>query len=195
MKNFFLAIIIIVVLAALGFGGWFFFIKKSSEGGGCTNDSRCTQGLKCLNNQCSSGKVGSSCKTYNDCQTGLICQKSLCAVKPDYSKYFGMVSISKMKPGMPPGPNNVPEPTTTFKTTDAIEVDIGGVKSTTVGDFYFELLNSTTGETALTNQTQRLEGHDRGTGTSLDVVKPGDYDFNLYFNNELVYTTPITISK
>lgn len=224
MKNALLIIILIIVIAALGFGGWYYFIRKSAEGGSCTNDSRCEQGLKCLNKTCSSGKKGSSCsqksdcttgycvnnlctegkkddacKTHNDCQKGLLCQKSICATPPDYSKYFDKIIISKMKPGMGPGPNNPTTVTDTFKTTDAIEIDFGGVKPTTIGEVYYEMVDPITGEVVRTSKNeigmQKLEGQDRGTGTSLSNLSPGEYDLNIYFNNELVYSTPIKITQ
>ena len=223
MKNALIAIVIVVILAVAGAAGWFFLVKKSAEGGHCTNDSRCETGLKCLNQKCSSGqkgssctqksdcqtgycvnnlctegKAGNSCKTYNDCEKGLMCQKSLCTTPPDYSKYFSNVIISKIKPGMGPGPNNPETVTNTFTRADAIEMDFVGVKSTTVGDFYYEIVNSTTGEVSRSSKNEQqltLSGQDRGTGTSLDNVAPGEYDLNIYFNNELVYTSQITITQ
>lgn len=223
MKNALIAIVIIVILVAAGAAGWFFLIRKSAEGGRCSNDSRCETGLKCLNQKCSSGqkgssctqksdcqtgycvnnlctegKAGNSCKTYNDCEKGLMCQKSLCAVPPDYSKYFSNVIISKIKPGTGPGPDNPETVTNTFTRADSIEMDFVGVKSTTVGDFYYEIVNSTTGEVSRSSKNEQqltLSGQDRGTGTSLDNVAPGEYDLNIYFNNELVYTTQITVSQ
>jgi len=198
MKNFLIGLIIVVILAALGFGGWYYFIKKSPEGGKCTADARCDQNLKCVSGKCSSGKVGSACKTHGDCQNGLLCLKNVCSEKPDYSKYFDKITISKIKPGIGPGPNNPETITTEFNAaTDAIEVDIVGVKPTTIGPFYFELVNSTTGETALSSKSRMetsFDGQDRGAGTDLSGTTPGTYDFNFYFNNELLYTTPITIN-
>jgi len=196
MKNFLIGLIVVIILAALGVGGWYFFIKKSPEGGKCTADARCEVG-KCVNNTCSSGKIDSACKTYNDCESGLLCLKNKCAKKPDFSQYFEKITISKYKPGSGPGPDNPSIVTTEFNSaTDSIGVDIVGVKPTTIGPFYFELVNATTGETALSSKSRMetsFDGQDRGAGTDLSGTPPGAYDFNFYFNNELLYTTPITI--
>ena len=197
MKNFLIGLIVVVILAALGFGGWYYFIKKSPVGGKCTADARCEVG-KCVNSTCSSGKIDSACKTYNDCESGLLCLKNKCAKKPDFSQYFEKIVISKYKKGSGPGPDNPSIVTTEFNSaTDSIGIDIVGVKPTTIGPFYFELVNSTTGEVALSTQNRQgeilLNGQDRGAGTDLSGTAPGTYDFNFYFNNELLYTTPITI--
>lgn len=192
-------IIVIILLAAAGFGGWYYFLKKSPEGGTCRNEARCEQGLKCVNKICSSGKLSSGCVTYKDCESGLLCTKSICSVKPDYSKYFTTVTISKMKPGMGPGTNNPQTVTDTFSiATDAIEIDFAGVKSTTVGPFYFEFVNSTTGE--VTRSTKGMmetnfEGRDIGSGTDFSGYTPGQYDVNIYFKEELVYSTTITVKS
>lgn len=193
-----ITIIIIILLAAAGFGGWYYFLKKSPEGGKCRNESLCIEGLKCVNQICSSGKVGSGCVTYKDCESGLLCTKSICTKKPDYSKYFEKVVISKIKPGSGPGPGNPPTITTTFTMADAIEMDFVGVKATTVGAFYYEIVDATSGEVSRSSQneqTLQLNGQDRGTGTSLDNVQPGQYDLNIYFKDELVYSTTITVTK
>jgi hypothetical protein len=222
MKKAIGAAVVIFILAILGFGGWYLFLKKNPEGGACTTDTKCQTGLKCINKICSSGKVGSvcankddcqtgfcvngkctegklgnACVTYKDCNAGLLCIKGLCSQKPDYSKYFEKVVISKMKPGMPPGPNNPTTPTTTFNSaTDAIEIDFIGVKSTTVGPYYFEIVKSTTGEVARSTKNEmetKFNGRDTGSGTDLGNVEPGDYDLNIYYNDELVYSAQITV--
>jgi len=198
MKNFLIGLIIVIILAALGYGGWYYFIKKSPEGGKCANTARCESGLNCVSGECSSGKIGSMCKTHDNCQSGLLCLKNACSQKPDYSKYFDKIVISKIKPMLAPGPNNPEIVTTEFNAaTDAIEVDVFGVKPTTTGTFYFDLVNSTTGEVAFSSKDRQgpspINGQDAGTGTSLSGTTPGTYDFNFYFNNELLYTTPITV--
>ncbi len=197
MKKILIGLIVILLLIVAGYGFWFYFIKKSPEGGRCTSDAKCEIG-KCVNKSCSSGKLNSACKTYNDCESGLLCLKLKCTQKPDYSKYFEKINISKIKPGSGPGPNNPVIPTTEFnRATDAIEVDIVGVKPATNGKFYFELINSTTGETALSTENRQgamtISGQDTGTGTDLAGISPGNYDLNFYFNQELLYTTTITV--
>jgi len=141
--------------------------------------------------------LGDACATYKDCNAGLLCIKGACSQKPDYSKYFEKVVISKMKPGMPPGPNNPTTPTTTFNAaTDAIEIDFVGVKPTTIGPYYFEIVNPTTGEVARSTKNEmetKFSGRDTGSGTDLGNVEPGEYDLNIYYNNELVYSTQITV--
>jgi len=195
MNKALITIIIVIILVAIGFGGWYFFLKKSAAGGACAIASKCETGLTCVNKICSDGKLGSGCVTYKDCEEGLICTKSICSEKPDYSKYFDKVTISKMKPALPPGPNNPPTVTDTFTKTDAIEVDITGVKTTTIGPYYYEFVNSTTGEVAGNTQGMetKLEGRDTGSGTDLANLAAGQYDVNIYYNNELVYTTSITM--
>jgi hypothetical protein len=198
MKKFVIGLAVIIVLAAAGLAGWYYFIKKSPEGGKCTNSSRCQTGLKCVDGFCSSGKVNSPCKTYNDCESGLLCLKNKCSQKPDYSKYFDKIMVSKIKPDMGPGPNNPQIITTEFTTgTDAIEVDLVGVKPSTTGQFYFELVNTITGEVALSTQNRQgptpVNGRDIGSATDLFGVIPGTYDLNFYFNNELLYTSPISV--
>lgn len=198
MNKVLIVVIVVVVLAAAGFAGWYFFMKKSAEGGGCRNEVQCEQGLKCVKKICSSGKVSSGCVTYKDCAEGLICTKSICTQKPDYTKYFEKVIISKIKPGSGPGPDNPETVTSTFTTADAIEMDFVGVKATTVGEFYYEIVDSTSGEISRSSKNEQaleLSGQDRGTGTSLDNVTPGQYDLNIYFKDELVYSTTITVTQ
>jgi len=169
---------------------------EGKSGDSCSAKTDCKTGF-CVNNKCTEGKLGDACATYKDCNTGLLCIKGTCSQKPNYSKYFEKVVISKMKPGMPPGPNNPTTPTTTFNAaTDAIEIDFIGVKSTTVGPYYFELVNSTTGEVARSTKNEmetKFNGRDTGMGTDLGNVEPGEYDLNIYYNNELVYSTQITV--
>jgi len=102
-----------------------------------------------------------------------------------------------MKVGIPPGPNNIPVPATKFNnTTDAIEIDFT-VKSPEVkGEFYYDLVNAATGEIAMpgANHKQMIEGHDRGTGSNLPVP-PGAYIVNIYFNDELIFSAPITVTQ
>jgi hypothetical protein len=223
MKKVLIALVIILILAGLGFAGWYFLIRKSTGGGTCTSDQKCVSGLKCVSKICSSGKAGSvcsakadcttnfcvnskctegkvndACKTYQDCQTGFRCLKSVCSNPPSYTKYLDKIQISKINPGSGPGPNNPETVTTEFKNTDAIEVDLIGVKSTTIGDFYYNFVDPTTGEIIRTSKNeigiQQLEGQDRGTGTALSNLIPGKYEFDIYFNNELIYSTEITVT-
>ena len=222
MKKIVIIIFVIIILAVLGLGGWYFFLRKLPEGAVCKNTESCETGLKCANKICSSGEVGSSCEikadcktnfcvtnkctegkkddtcsTYKDCEKGLFCKKGVCSEPPSYSQYFNKIVISKMKLGMPPGPNNIPVPTTEFKTTDAIEIDFVGVKSTTKGEVYYEAINPITGEIAFTSSgyKQKLEGRDTGTGSDLPrVVGKGEFDLNIYYNDEMVYTTTIKVT-
>lgn len=170
--------------------------QPAQEGEVCGGQTACQTGLKCINNVCSSGKIGSACATYKDCQSGLNCIKSVCSNPPSYTKYFSKITISKMKPGLPPGPNNVPVPATEFKTTDAIEIDIN-VKPGTTGTIYYELVNSITGLTEFSSPggKQALRPGNWGTGFGIPSGLLGDYDINIYYNDELVYTAPITISQ
>jgi len=195
MKNFLIGLIIIIILAALGYGGWYYFIKKSPEGGKCANTSRCESGLNCVSGTCSSGKIGSLCKVHSNCQTGLLCSKQICSQKPDYSQYFDKITISKIKPGT--DQTLEAEATSFTASTDGIGVNLIGVKPSTTGTFYYELVNSTTGDVAMSllyrHGAVPVDGHDTGAGTDFSQVSPGTYDLNFYLNNELLYTTPITL--
>lgn len=220
----FLSVIVgLIILGAGVFAGWYYFLRKSSEGQVCKVSSRCVQGTTCILGTCSSGKTGSTCSikedcktgfcvtgkctegiegstcsTYKDCKDGLLCKKNACAVKPSYTKYFSNVIVSKMKPGLPPGPTNPTTVTTNFKTTDSIEIDFVGVKATTVGEFYYEIINATTGEVIRTSKNElelSFDGQDRGTGTDLSNVAPGEYDLDIYFKSELVDSIAITVTS
>ena len=221
-KTALIVVIVVILVAVAGLSVWYFFMKKSPEGGVCKSAAQCEDGFKCLNKICSSGKTGSSCDqksdcqskicaknictegkigdactTYGDCGSGLLCKKSACATKPDYSKYFSSVTISKMKPGLPPGPGNPLTVTDKFIVSDAIEIDFGGVKTTTVGAYYIEFVNSTTGEVVRTTQgtmETSFAGRDTGMGTDLGGMTAGSYDVNVYYNNEIVYSVSITVS-
>jgi hypothetical protein len=217
-----LAIIIILVILVLGFLGWQFLFKKSTEGGSCNFEKNCQAGLKCINNICSSRKAGSVCVsktdcltpfcvngkctegkkddvclTYKECEKGLFCEKGICSEPPSYSQYFDKIVVSKMKLGMPPGPNNISVPTAEFKTTDAIEIDFVGVKSIAKGEVYYEAIDLITGEVVFTSSSYKikLEGRDTGTGSDLPrAVGTGEFDLNIYYNDEVVYTTMIKIT-
>ncbi len=221
MKKTMIIVISIIALGAIIYLGWFFLMKKNSEGGSCTSDKRCTQDLKCINKICSSGNVGSVCiqksgcqtkycinkictngevgevcNTYKDCTDGLLCKKSICAQTSDYSKYFQRVIISKMKTGMPPGPDNPTTETTIFNKTDGIEIDFRGVKSDIVGEYYIDFIDATTGElTITTNDRMKTEfkGQDTGMGTDLASFPEGEYDLNVNYNKSIIYSTQITI--
>lgn len=220
MKKMIISIIIVVVIAAAGLAGWYLFFKNNSEGGNCNSDKQCENSLKCVNKTCSSGKTGSVCSaktdcqtnfcvsgkctngqendaciTYKDCDKNLLCQKGLCSIRPDYSKYFDKIVISKMKPGMPPGPDNPTIVTNEFSKNDGIEIDFRGVKSETIGDYYIEIVNATTGEVenSTANMDTKFEGRDTGMGTDLQILLLGIYDLNVYFKNGLIYTTQIII--
>lgn len=173
---------------------------------------KCTEGKKndpciaktdcstnyCVNGKCTEGKKDDACTTYKDCEKGLFCKKGVCSEPPSYSQYFNRIVISKMKLGMPPGPNNIPVPTTEFKTTDAIEIDLVGVKPTTIGEFYYEAVDSVTGEVVFTTSGYKQEVSERDIGTGSDLpnkVGIGEFELNIYFNNELVYTTAITVTE
>lgn len=151
----------------------------------------------CVSGKCTEGKKDDACSTYKDCEKGLFCKKEVCSEPPSYSQYFNKIVISKMKLGMPPGPNNIPVTTTEFKTTDAIEIDFGGVKSTTKGEAYYEVINPITGEVVFTSSGYKikLEGRDIGTGSDLPrIVGAGEFDLNIYYNDEMVYTTAIKVT-
>ena len=223
MKKTPIIIGVILLILILVFVGWQFLNKKSAEGGACKSVNNCEAGLKCINNTCSSGKAGSvcisktdclvpfcvggkctegkkddACSTYKDCEKGLFCKAGVCSEPPSYSQYFTKIVISKMKIGLPPGPDNIPIATTEFKTTDAIEIDITGVKSTTRGEFYYEAVDTVTGEVVFTSSgyPQKIEGRDIGTGSDMPrVIGKGEFDLNIYYNNEMVYTTVIKVTE
>jgi len=212
-------VVVLVVIAAAGVGGWYFFLKKSAEGGSCRSDTKCETNLKCISNVCSSGnkgskcvakadcktgfcvserctegKAGQACGTYKDCQAGLLCKSKLCTEKPSYTKYFDKIDIGKIKPGSPPGPNNVPVATTQFNAvTDSIEVDITNSKKTS-GEFYIEIIDPISGEKVFTTDKQQISDS-RGTGFGMPMnTVAGEYELDVYFNNELIYSVNITLT-
>ena len=170
--------------------------QPAKDGQSCSATQTCETGLKCINSVCSSGKVGSACSTYKDCSTGLFCIKSICSNPPSYTKYFSKITISKMKQGTPPGPDNIPVPATSFKTTDAVEIDLA-VKPGVTGTMYYELIDSTTGLTAFSSADNRqpVRAGNWGTGFGIPYGLTGEFDLNVYYNDELVYTTSITINQ
>jgi hypothetical protein len=170
--------------------------SPGKEGQACSATLSCETGLNCAKDVCTSGKVGSVCATYKDCVSGLFCVKSTCSNPPSYTKYFSKIAISKMKQGMPPGPNNMPVPATEFKTTDAVEIDLM-TKAGISGAVYYDLVNSTTGliEMSSAGDKQQIKPGNWGTGFGIPSNLVGDFDLNVYYNDELVYSTPITISQ
>ncbi len=98
-----------------------------------------------------------------------------------------------MKAGLPPGPNNIPMATTEFKkATDAMEIDVA-VKSGVKGEFYAEVIDPISGEKIIDTPKQQItQAGGWGTGFGLPNVA-GDFELDVYFNGELVYTTPVTI--
>jgi len=197
MKKFLFSFGIIMTMLLLVGAGCEKAKILGQEGEACDAQKICADGLKCLNNLCSSGQLGSACVNYKDCQSGLYCLKSACSNPPSYKKYFDKITISKMKQGLPPSPNNMPVPTTEFKITDAIEIDVVATKEAAGGTFYYELINSTTGEREMSSADykQKVVQGNWGTGFGIPGNLSGDFDLNLYFNEELIYTTPITISQ
>jgi hypothetical protein len=170
---------------------------EGKRGDSCITKVDCLTNY-CVNGKCTEGKKDDTCSTYKDCEKGLFCKKEVCSEPPSYSQYFNKIVVSKMKVGMPPGPNNIPVPTTEFKTTDAIEIDLVGVKQTTIGEFYYEAVDQVTGEVVFTTSgyKQKLEGRDTGTGSDLPrILGKGEFDLNIYYNDEMVYTTTIKISE
>ncbi len=171
-------------------------VSLSVEGGTCTADANCETGLKCITGKCSSGKVNSACATYKDCNTGLYCVKSVCSNPPSYSKYFNRILVSKMKVGMPPGPNNIPAQATQFSAaTDAIEIDVEP-KAGVTGELYYELVDSTTGATTMSSASNKMKVDQRGGGTGFGIPMgiTGDFELNIYFGSELIHTVAIKIN-
>lgn len=194
-KSLFILGAVAIALILLGVGCK---AKPSQVGEACNAKQICAESLKCINNLCSSGKVSEACVNYKDCQSGLYCIKAACSNPPSYKKYFSKITIAKMKQGTPPGPNNMPVPSTEFKTSDAIEIDVTmATKEAAGGTFYYELINSTTGETEMSTAEykQKIIQGNWGTGFGIPGNLVGDYDMNIYFNDELIFTTPITISQ
>lgn len=170
---------------------------EGKKGDSCSTKEDCLTD-HCVNNKCTEGKKDDACLTYKDCEKGLYCREAICSEPPSYSQYLSKIVISKMKTGMPPGPDNIPVPTTEFKTTDGLEIDFVGVKSATKGEFYYEAVDLVTGEVVFTTSEhkQRLEGMDTGTGIDLPrILGVGEYELNIYFNDEMIYTTIIKVTN
>jgi len=221
MKNAVIVILAVILLGGAGAAGWYFFLKKSPEGGACQSAQRCKDDMKCVTKICSSGKVGSVCETkadcqtdfcaigkcsegkvgdtcltYKDCQNGLYCQSSICASPPSYTKYFSKIEISKIRQGASPGPNNIPVPTTEFKKTDAIEIDVVPLAETN-GELTYELVNAVTGVTEISNDNSKMPikgGQPSGTGFGLPNNVTGEFELKIYFNDETVMVAFVKVS-
>ena len=97
---------------------------------------------------------------------------------------------------MPPGPKNIPVPATEFSAaTDAIEIDIES-KAGTKGEVYYELVDLTTGETtfSMANNKIKIDEKGGGMGFGIPMGTIGDFDLNIYFNNELIDTVAVKIN-
>jgi hypothetical protein len=207
--------LLVVILAGGLFAGWWFFYRVVPTGQACRVNQKCSDngqcisgtcsvgtvgsncGVKedcktafCTNGKCSEGIAGSTCLNYKDCIEGLLCKSKVCAVKPSYVKYFDRIDIGWMNPGSPPSTNNPIIPGTTIKAGKTVEVDILNNKKTT-GTFWVEMINQETGETAWTTDKQTISGT-QGTGFQFNEV--GNFDLNVYFNNELVYSVTVTMN-
>jgi len=170
-------------------------VTPGTESGTCAADTNCETGLKCITGKCSSGKVNSVCATYKDCSAGLYCIKSVCANPPSYSKYFNKLTVGKIRIGMPPGPTNISVPTTEFNAaTDALKIDFIS-KTGTEGELYYELIDSTTGETALSSSNNKTKVNQGGGGIEfgLPMGTLRDFELNIYFNDEPIYAAVIKI--
>jgi hypothetical protein len=210
MKNIYLIIlfsIIIVLLVAIGFIAF----RKAGEGEQCISTGACGNGLKCINELCSSGNSGSFCSiiddcktvfctnnvcsngkdnelcnTYKDCDKDYLCEKSLCKKKPPvytWSSYFTKLEMQQMKLGMPPGPDNVPVNAAGFMTTDGINLNIQ-MKSGVTGEIYFEIINPVSGLVIFSYPKFEASGL-LGRGFPAPKI-PGNYQLKIYYKNELV---------
>lgn len=185
-KQYILIIIALVVLVSVM--GWLVLFKKSGTGGECKTEKDCYAGLKCISNKCSDGKEGSACDTYKDCQKDLLCKNSVCIGQPPipaYSNYFDKIELQKMKGGIPPGPNNLPVASKEFKIGDGMNVDMQ-LKDNIEGEAYFDMVDSVSGERIFMHPKFDAKG---SVGRGFPAPsKPGNYDLNVYFNDELVHT-------
>jgi hypothetical protein len=124
-------------------------------------------------------------------------EKSVRSNPPSYSKYFNKIVVAKMKAGMPPGPKNIPVPATEFNaSTDAIEIDFEP-KAGITGELYYELIDSTTGQATMSTAGNKMKIDPRGGGTGFGIPfgAIGNFELNIYFNNELVHAVAVKINQ
>jgi hypothetical protein len=206
--------LLIIILAGGLFAGWWFFYRVIPTGNTCRINQKCSENGKCISGACSIGAVGSSCNvkddcktafcangrcsegtekstcsTYKDCVDGLLCKSKTCTIKPSYTKYFDRIDVGWMNPGSPPSAENPITPGTTIKSGKTVEVDILNSKKS-AGTFWVEMVNQETGEIAWTTDKREINDH---SGTGFQFNEVGNFDLNVYFNNELVYSVTVAM--
>ncbi|MFH1054616.1 MAG: hypothetical protein V1744_00825 [Candidatus Altiarchaeota archaeon] len=140
------------------------------------------------------GAVGSRCQTYKDCQKGLLCKDSVCTAPPAYTQYFMKIELQKMKAGMPPGPNNIPVASTTFRVGDGMNVNLTP-KPGVFGTVYSDVNDAVTGEKTMPSQKVKISAaqqSQRGWGFEAPN-HAGKYELNIYFNDKLIDTIPFEV--
>jgi len=141
------------------------------------------------------GAVGSRCQTYKDCQKGLLCKDSVCTAPPAYTQYFMKIELQKMKAGMPPGPNNIPVASTTFRVGDGMNVNLTP-KPGVLGTVYSDVNDAVTGEKMMPSQKVKITATQQGQrGWGFEAPnQPGKYELNIYFNDKLIDTIPFEVT-
>jgi hypothetical protein len=100
-----------------------------------------------------------------------------------------------MKAGMPPGPNNIPVASTTFRVGDGMNVNLNP-KPGISGIVYSDINDAVTGEKMMPSQKVKILAAQQGQrGWGFEAPnKPGKYELNIYFNDKLIHTIPFEVT-
>ena len=105
------------------------------------------------------------------------------------------IEIQKMKAGMPPGPNNKPVASTTFRVGDGINVNVTP-KPGILGTVYSDVNDAVTGKKMMPSQKVKITTAQPGShGWGFEAPnRPGKYELNIYFNDNQTNTIPFDVS-
>jgi hypothetical protein len=138
------------------------------------------------------GGIGTSCQTYRGCQSGLLCKDGNCTAPPLYVRNFIKIELQRINVTVG---GNKTYSASTFKTKDGMYVELTP-KPDTVGTAYSDVNNAITGEKIMISPKRRLESTQSGpVGWGIqNPEKAGKYELNVYFNENLTYTTTFEVT-
>jgi len=223
MKKPFIVPIIILVILALGFLGWQFLTKKSAEGGPCKTEKNCQEGLKCVNNVCSSGKAGSvcltkadcltqfcvnekctegkegdSCISYNDCDE-ILCINSVCSEfseKPDkamFKEYFTRLRLGTVTEWPKEGPPPFQE-TNLFKLGDQFCTDATVLKDVSLQGEIYDPYEEAVVMPRMSGGPSFKQGGNIGCSSLPSELSAGKkYEYKIYIGDTLVAVLPFKV--